>query len=124
MGVDFIVVLVIFALGGTYIQFHRTRCSGQPNAIHSAQDYDNEDDRVYAETRERMPAIILDTYQCSDRTTMDGAEVCSMCTDNFQFGENIVRLQCCHIFHNTPECDLIHTWLNRSQTCPLCQTPA
>lgn len=52
--------------------------------------------------------------------TVDNNEICAMCTDPILLSEEISRLPCTHIFHNTKECHLILDWINKTQTCPIC----
>lgn len=42
---------------------------------------------------------------------------CSVCQDNMESNENVLRLSCCHSFHT----DCIMTWLNKNNNCPMCR---
>ena len=42
---------------------------------------------------------------------------CSVCQDNMEVNENVLRLSCCHAFHS----DCIMTWLNKNNNCPMCR---
>ena len=54
----------------------------------------------------------------ADGTQEDGTLGCSICTDDFNRGEEVRVLPCSHKFH--PEC--VDPWLlNVSGTCPLCR---
>ncbi len=45
---------------------------------------------------------------------------CSICTNEWQDGEQMRKLSACrHYFHR----DCIDTWLTTNRTCPLCRTP-
>lgn len=43
--------------------------------------------------------------------------VCSICHDNFQTTQDILKLPCRHVYH----CECLATWLHRHDTCPLCR---
>jgi hypothetical protein len=43
--------------------------------------------------------------------------VCSICHDNFQLAQDILKLPCRHVYH----CECLATWLHSHDTCPLCR---
>merc|ERR1712129_120503 len=43
---------------------------------------------------------------------------CELCLEEYQEGDELLRLPCAHRFHS--KC--LEPWLQRSYTCPLCQT--
>ncbi|CAG7733892.1 unnamed protein product [Allacma fusca] len=48
---------------------------------------------------------------------VDGKLQCSVCWEDFCVGENVIRLDCEHIYH--PDCIL--PWLKLHGTCPVCR---
>jgi hypothetical protein len=50
-------------------------------------------------------------------TCEEMSKECSVCQDNMEVGENVLRLSCCHAFHS--EC--IMTWLHKNNNCPMCR---
>eukprot|EP00042_Codosiga_hollandica_P019261 m.59048 g.59048 ORF g.59048 m.59048 type:complete len:86 (+) comp49212_c0_seq1:457-714(+) len=48
---------------------------------------------------------------------IDDATVCAVCKDHFELAENVLSLQCNHIFHEP----CITPWLERHATCPTCR---
>ena len=51
--------------------------------------------------------------------THGGAQTCSICTSEYELGDNIRRLnRCRHEFHDT----CIDTWLSAHNTCPVCRS--
>lgn len=64
-----------------------------------------------------------ETYEITgDRSpysTHDGALTCSICTSEYESGDDIRRLnRCRHEFHET----CIDTWLSAHNTCPVCRS--
>jgi hypothetical protein len=51
-------------------------------------------------------------FKCEELT-----KECSVCQDDMDVGENVLRLSCCHAFHS--EC--IMTWLHKHNNCPMCR---
>ncbi|XP_078447649.1 RING-H2 finger protein ATL77-like [Wolffia australiana] len=48
------------------------------------------------------------------------AEPCAICLEDFEMGEEVATLRCCHSFH--ARC--IARWLTQSNNCPLCKSIA
>jgi hypothetical protein len=42
---------------------------------------------------------------------------CIICQENYQPGEIILKLPCCHLYHET----CLFRWLSTAHTCPLCR---
>jgi hypothetical protein len=42
---------------------------------------------------------------------------CIICQENYQPGEMILKLPCCHLYHET----CLFRWLSTAHTCPLCR---
>ena len=53
---------------------------------------------------------------------------CSICQDNIEKDENVIKLQCkdqIHYFHigdNKEKCEGIYPWFEENNTCPMCRT--
>ncbi len=50
-------------------------------------------------------------------TTANEQETCTICIDDFEEGEEVIKLVCKHSFH--PKC--IVPWLEKSAECPNCK---
>jgi hypothetical protein len=49
---------------------------------------------------------------------VDDLETCTICIDDFEEGDEVIKLVCKHSFH--PKC--IVPWLEKSAECPNCKT--
>ncbi|XP_052789448.1 uncharacterized protein LOC128223960 isoform X2 [Mya arenaria] len=61
-------------------------------------------------------------YQPSATSDSDGDSKtdCLVCMEEFQAGERLKTLPCCHLYH----VDCIDEWLRRNAVCPICRQPA
>lgn len=128
MGIGTGVVVVIVMVGGAALNYMIRFIS----SVSCCDDHSNHAVQPSRYQGDPKPSRVDTDYVMSRTVTFDiyrqqsddpgKAEICSMCTENFKRGENIVRLQCCHIFHNMPECNLIYTWIRSKDCCPLCNT--
>jgi hypothetical protein len=65
-----------------------------------------------------MDLEALPTFLFTDLEEVSHRE-CSICLTEFKLGERLIRLRCDkkHSFHAS----CIHAWLERQNSCPLCQ---
>ncbi|KAJ1982351.1 hypothetical protein H4R35_000304 [Dimargaris xerosporica] len=87
----------------------------------------NEFDNIISQIMEQQPSnhplpaseASINNLQQSAVTAADLEETkeCSICRDDFNVGENVVRLPCKHFFHDP----CIKQWLRTNGTCPICR---
>lgn len=58
-----------------------------------------------------LPTVEVSEQQVTLKTQ------CSVCWEDFQFGENVRQLPCTHIYHDP----CIRPWLELHGTCPICR---
>ena len=58
------------------------------------------------------------TIQYTDIYYMDNMDTCSICLYGYKEGEQLVKLNCFHIYHK--EC--IFDWFKKSRSCPMCRS--
>lgn len=63
----------------------------------------------------QIPHIELESFTIDEQT----ADQCSVCLENMQVGQQAVRLQCNHMFHE----NCIQRWTRGHNTCPVCREP-
>ena len=72
---------------------------------------------------EQPPLIILEPLLLPEKYTDIVTEntvrdTCTICIEDFEVGDQVVNLQCTHIFHT--KC--ISPWLEKSTECPNCKS--
>lgn len=68
-------------------------------------------------TCEKKPNIRINVESFST-TNEHKNELCTICTDNFELGDEITRLQCTHLYHT--KC--IAEWVMYKPECPCCKS--
>lgn len=77
----------------------------------------------FTEAEERARALSQDDierlpkYKVSQKH-VDNETQCTTCMETFKLGEDVVKLDCDHIFHFP----CIEPWLHRNNSCPICRT--
>lgn len=66
---------------------------------------------------DNLEKIIINEQNIMSLIQQDNCENCSVCKDNFESGQTIIKIPCKHIFHD--EC--IKPWLNERNSCPTCR---
>ena len=66
---------------------------------------------------EKLEKIIIDKENLDEIGKEASCENCSVCKDNFEICQTILKLTCKHIFHE--EC--IMPWLKERNSCPTCR---
>ena len=67
-------------------------------------------------TYEKKPNVKLD-IKSQLVTTEHKEDSCSICSSNFETGENITQLECKHVFHTS----CIGEWVMYKSECPCCR---
>ena len=62
-------------------------------------------------------AVILETVKLNSEE-VDGEEECSICLENYNKEDNIIKLKCNHQFHF--KC--INCWIEKNECCPICRS--
>lgn len=66
---------------------------------------------------ETLEKIVVDEFNLDEIGKEGSCENCSVCKDNFEVNQIILKLPCKHIFHE--EC--IMPWLKERNSCPTCR---
>ncbi len=66
---------------------------------------------------EALEKISVNESNLSEIGLEGGCENCSVCKDNFELNQNVLKLTCKHVFHE--EC--IMPWLTERNSCPTCR---
>ena len=61
--------------------------------------------------------VILETVKLKSED-IDGEEECSICLENYNNKDNIIKLKCNHQFHF----NCINSWIEKNECCPICRT--
>ena len=65
--------------------------------------------------------ILIETINQSEENyniNLHNDKECSICLENFNDNEKIIKLNCNHMFHT----GCIKLWIENNNTCPLCRT--
>jgi len=52
-----------------------------------------------------------------EQDQVDKGIQCTTCIETFKLGEDVIKLDCNHVFHQ----DCIFPWLSENRTCPICR---
>ena len=66
---------------------------------------------IYIEYRKKLPEIKYKRIHSTD-------DVCTICIENLETNEKIIKLNCEHMFH--PNC--IKPWIDKHERCPNCNS--
>ncbi|XP_021897458.1 probable E3 ubiquitin-protein ligase RHG1A [Carica papaya] len=96
------------------------------NLIHISDSDDDDDDDDYEDEEDEMgyidnglaEPIILDNLSLRTyHSAPSEAEICCICQDNYEEGNEVGKLNCEHEFHS----NCITKWLVMNNTCPICK---
>lgn len=66
---------------------------------------------------EKLQKMTVNKDNLSEIKKISSDNCCPVCKDEFQENEELIKLPCCHLFHN--EC--IMPWLKERNSCPTCR---
>mmetsp|Transcript_52310 Transcript_52310/g.118139 ORF Transcript_52310/g.118139 Transcript_52310/m.118139 type:complete len:133 (-) Transcript_52310:75-473(-) len=72
-------------------------------------------DHLLGASEEEVAA--LPTWTLESLASLDEQTACSICQSDFQLGEELTCLPCCHHYHAA----CLGPWLKVSRKCPLCE---
>lgn len=85
---------------------------------HDESSFIINDSRESVRQRPVSKAVVSSLSRSWRRNDVHDIE-CSICTENVQEGQNVVELNCAHVFH----ADCLLQWTERKGTCPACRAP-
>lgn len=69
-----------------------------------------------AEVLSQLPRVPWVAPKCAGEQEEEGEE-CPLCLEEYAQGEEVLKLPCCHVFHE----GCLGPWFKRSLSCPMCK---
>lgn len=112
-----------YSIPVTEIEIENSNIMIYPNLLFSTlmniiENTNNEEDETETEVLTEEEFNTLEVIKVDKTNAPDVDSECSICIDNFSEGQEIVKLQCNHIFHFN--CIKSHL-MNYNNKCPLCR---